>query len=240
MVAVRKDPKSDPVRPSQTFEIFKNARPGKNGPVAPAALVDRQAPQFMRIQTSCSFITVFWGFKVIQSYSRLNFFCPTEDRPGCPGGTGGTHLPSTTGFPLGIARHPPGPSETHEYARNLFRHHRLALGVFATWRLGVKKLARRHAHTRPVNVRVSPRCRTQGFWWPSASGGRPQEPPVRPGQTFEILKFRHAESIHQSRCRLTSILIMNESCSGSVKKPLTDARQSDVSTPNACSGGKES
>ena len=28
----------------------------------------------MRIQTSCSFITVFWGFKVIQGYSRLNFF----------------------------------------------------------------------------------------------------------------------------------------------------------------------
>ena len=32
-------------------------------------------PPFMRIQTSCSFITVFWGFKVIQGCSSLNFFC---------------------------------------------------------------------------------------------------------------------------------------------------------------------
>ena len=32
----------------------------------------------MRIQTSSSFITVFWGLKVIQGYSRLNFFPPGQ------------------------------------------------------------------------------------------------------------------------------------------------------------------
>ena len=40
---------SDPVRPSQTFEIFKIARHGKNDPAAQAAQVDRQTPN------SCAF-----------------------------------------------------------------------------------------------------------------------------------------------------------------------------------------
>ena len=85
-MAVRKDPASDPVSPSQTFEILKNARHGKNYPVAPAAKTNaHEYTHKMRQQLSVPLKPVFHfsffilhlkigGFKVIQGYSRWNFF----------------------------------------------------------------------------------------------------------------------------------------------------------------------
>jgi hypothetical protein len=80
VVAVRKDPESDPVRPSQTFEILKIAHHGRYCPAAPAALVNRQAPNSCAFKLHAHSNLVFWGFKVIQGYSKLNFFPPCPCR----------------------------------------------------------------------------------------------------------------------------------------------------------------
>ena len=61
---------SDPVRPLKFLKMLATAKITR----LPKPLRLTARPQFMRLQTSCSFITVFWGFKVIQGYSRLNFF----------------------------------------------------------------------------------------------------------------------------------------------------------------------
>ena len=68
---------SDPVRPLKFLKMLATAKITR----LPKPLWLTARPQFMRIQTSCSFITVFWGFKVIQGYSRLNFFPATKPLP---------------------------------------------------------------------------------------------------------------------------------------------------------------
>ena len=63
------------------------------GAAAWPAVAVRQ--DLMRIQTSCSFITVFRGFKVIQGCSRLNFFSASRHvaRASTPASSGGVPPP---------------------------------------------------------------------------------------------------------------------------------------------------